>query len=177
MRASTARDPTLEVQPDTTNVQQASDAVAGVLPKQSKTRQGKARLLTIDDLDARTAVARGARALVAALSADLTGGNDTSLPAGKRQLVTRAAMTGAVCDDFEARWVAGEPIPLAEYLQAVNVQRRVLVTLGLERQARDVSELSLSAYSARADSAVPVVRARRRRRAVQPPSEEEGAEE
>ena len=56
---------------------------------------------------------------------------------GERQLVTRAAMTGAIVADFEARWVAGEHVQLADYLSAVNVQRRVLVTLGLQRRAKD----------------------------------------
>jgi len=35
--------------------------------------------------------------------------------------------------------LVGEPIELGDYLTAVNCQRRVLQTLGLERRARDVS--------------------------------------
>ena len=42
-------------------------------------------------------------------------------------------------EDIEARWVTGEPIPLQDYLACINVQRRVLATLGLERLARDVT--------------------------------------
>jgi hypothetical protein len=53
--------------------------------------------------------------------------------------VKRAALCGAIVADFEARWVAGQLVELGEYLAAVNVQRRVLATLGLRRRARDVT--------------------------------------
>ena len=66
-------------------------------------------------------------------------GGDELLTAGERQLVQRAAMCGAIVADFEARWVAGQSVQLHEYLAAVNVQRRVLVTLGLRRRPRDVT--------------------------------------
>lgn len=64
----------------------------------------------------------------------------------------RAAMTGAIVADFEARWVAGEQVQLGDYLQAVNVQRRLLATLGLERRARDVTP-TLQEYLASKDGA------------------------
>jgi hypothetical protein len=95
------------------------------------------RLLTLDSLDGRTAAAQAARQLIATLSADL-GGED-HISEAQRQLVQRAAVCGAMLADYEARWIAGEPIALHEYLAAINVQRRVLATLGLERRARDVS--------------------------------------
>jgi hypothetical protein len=76
-----------------------------------------------------------ARRLVETLSSDM--GNDLS--EAQRQLVQRAALVGAIVADFEARWVAGQPVQLSEYLAACNVQRRILVTLGLRRQARDVT--------------------------------------
>jgi hypothetical protein len=85
----------------------------------------------------RTAAAQAAKALVDSLIVDL--GGDTRLTAGELQLVQRAAMTGAIVADFEARWVAGQSIALHEYLAAVNVQRRVLAKLGLRRRSRDVT--------------------------------------
>jgi hypothetical protein len=94
-------------------------------------------LLTLDHLDQRTAAARAARSLVDHLTSDL--GGDDQLSAGERELVKRAALCGAIVADFEARWVAGQPVELNEYLAAVNVQRRVLATLGLQRRAKDVS--------------------------------------
>jgi hypothetical protein len=131
------------------NERQERGAEVSRLPRRSKTRQGKARLLTLDHLDARTAAFKEARSLIISLTNDM-GGEDR-LSAGERQLVTRAAMTGAIVADFEARWVSGEPVALAEYLSAVNVQRRVLATLGLERRPREI-EPTLAQYLASRDA-------------------------
>ena len=133
---------TTTVQQADTTVQQTSREVAG-RPRRSwqgQTRQGKKRLLTIDALDGRTAAAQSALKLIGTLSSDL--GGDAQLSAQQRQLVTRAALTGAIVADFEARWVAGEPVPLGDYLAAVNTQRRVLATLGLERCQKEVKTLA-----------------------------------
>jgi hypothetical protein len=127
----------VEIALDATIVRQHRDPDAGRLPRRSRTRKGKARLLTLDYLDMRTAAAQTARNLIASLITSL-GGED-QLSAGQRQLVTRAALIGAIIADFEARWVAGQDVALAEYFAAVNVQRRCLTALGLERRARDVS--------------------------------------
>jgi hypothetical protein len=125
----------LEIPPDAAAVQQTNGVGnANLLPKRSKTRQGKPRLLTLDSLDARSAAYADACRLIENLLSDL--GGDPS--AGERQLVTRAVMTGAIAADFETRWVAGQAITLGEYLATVNTQRRALVTLGLERRARDI---------------------------------------
>ena len=42
-------------------------------------------------------------------------------------------------ESCEARWLAGETVELADYLAAINAQRRVLATIGLERRPRDVT--------------------------------------
>jgi hypothetical protein len=122
---------------EATKVEQGSDTGATRLLRHARTRQGRARLLTLDQLDQRSAACAAARELIATLSADL-GGED-QLSAGEKQLVQRAALTGAIVADFEARWVAGQPVELGDYLAAVNVQRRVLATLGLRRRPRDVT--------------------------------------
>lgn len=101
---------------------------------------GKSRLLTLDSLDGRTAAAKLARGLIGAIESDL-GGAD-ALSAGERQLVQRAAILGAVAEDSEARWMAGEPIDSAAYLATINAQRRVLATLGLGRRSRDITTLA-----------------------------------
>jgi hypothetical protein len=137
-----------EMAPEATDMQQPCGGTdAAVLPRQSRTRQGRARLLTLDHLDQRTAAARAARSLVDHLTSDL--GGDDQLSAGERELVKRAALCGAIVADFEARWVAGQLVELGEYLAAVNVQRRVLATLGLRRRARDVTPPSLREYLAK----------------------------
>lgn len=129
--------PVLEMPPDADAVQQANGDVTTMLPRRSKTRQGKVRLLTLDALDARTAAAQAARRLIETLSSDL-GGED-QLTAGEKQLVTRVAMTGAIVADFETRWIAGQQIELGNYLQACRTQCRLLALLGLQRRQHDVT--------------------------------------
>ena len=98
---------------------------------------GKLRLLTLGHLDGRTAAARRARELIEAIEADLGGGD--RLTEGARQLVQRAAVLGTYIESCEAQWLAGEAVELADYLAAINSQRRVLATIGLERRSRDVT--------------------------------------
>jgi|GraSoiStandDraft_41_1057321.scaffolds.fasta_scaffold4549873_1 hypothetical protein len=42
-------------------------------------------------------------------------------------------------EDCEVRWLQHKPVEMAEYLQAVNCQRRVLATIGLERRPRELN--------------------------------------
>jgi hypothetical protein len=95
------------------------------------------RLLTLGHLDGRTAAARRARELIEAIQTDLGGGD--RLSEGERQLVQRAAVLGAYIESCEVKWLGGEVVDLADYLAAINAQRRVLATIGLERRARDVT--------------------------------------
>jgi glutathione S-transferase len=101
----------------------------------TRTRQFKERLLTLNTLDRRSAAYGEAKQLIADLTADL-GGDPT---AAERQLIQRAAICGVIAGDFETRWIAGDAIPLADYLATCNVQRRELMSLGLERRARPVN--------------------------------------
>ncbi|HEY1474029.1 MAG TPA: hypothetical protein VGF53_08100 [Pseudolabrys sp.] len=110
------------------------------------TRLPRVKLLTLDALDGRTVAARRAKALIEAIEADLGGG--AQLTEGARQLVQRAAVLGAYIEDFEARWIGGEPFEATEYLSAINAQRRVLATIGLERRSRDVSPPTLADIAA-----------------------------
>lgn len=106
-------------------------------PKRRPHRRKKLTLRTLADLDNRTTAARRAAALIDALTTDL-GGQD-HLTTGQRQLVQRAAVLGALVEDFEARWVAGEDVDLPGYLSAIGVQRRLLKTIGIRRTPRDVT--------------------------------------
>jgi hypothetical protein len=103
----------------------------------SRKSRGKARLLTLDALDRRTLAARRAHELIEAIEADLGGA--ANLSEGTRQLVQRAAVLGTFVESCEARWLGGQSIELADYLAAVNNQRRVLATIGIERRARDIT--------------------------------------
>lgn len=126
-----------QIRADAAGTQTTNNTKVAALPRRARTRQGKVKLLDLSDLDQRTAAAKTARSLVGALIADL--GGQASLTIAERELVTRVAMLGAILADFETRWVAGEQVLFCDYLAAINAQRRVLATLGLQRRPRDVS--------------------------------------
>ena len=123
----------------------ASDR-ASIQPGNTPVAASKLRLLTLDQLDHRTAAAKRCRDLIAAIELDL-GGSDR-LSTGERQIIQRAAIIGAVLEDIETRWLAGEPIDPALYATLGNAQRRLLETIGLRRRARDVTP-SVDEYVAR----------------------------
>jgi hypothetical protein len=99
--------------------------------------RGKLRLLSLEDLDGRTKAAFRARQLVGELMAHL-GGEDRASVAEK-QLATRAAIIGAICTDFETKWLKGEKMDLWPYLAATNNLRRLFQTLGLRPRQIDVT--------------------------------------
>jgi hypothetical protein len=114
-------------------------------PKDLRTRGRRhLRLRSMDDLDGRTNAARKTREIVSSLSEDLGGAEH--LTSATRQLVQRAALLGAIAEDYEMRWLAGDRVHLTDYFTTVNTQHRVLLSLGLERRARDVSPPSLREY-------------------------------
>jgi len=119
------------------------DNVAAVKPRIA--RHGYVRFLSMRDLDGRSRAAMRCRELVAALEADLGGA--ARLSTSQRQLIQRAAVLATQLEDFEVRYALGEAVELPDYLAAINVQRRLLVSLGLERRARDVTP-SLREYIA-----------------------------
>ena len=94
-------------------------------------------MLTLGALDQRTTAAKRARQLIETIEADL-GGSD-NLSEGSRQLVQRAAVLGTFIESCEAKWLSGKAVDLADYLAAINSQRRVLATIGLQRQPRDIT--------------------------------------
>lgn len=118
---------------------------------------GKVTLRSLADIDGRTLAARTAKALVAELESD-AGGADR-LSAGERALIVRAAITGAMCEDAETRWLTGHPIDVAAYTALTNNLRRLLTTVGLKRQPRNVTpDLRdyLAAHAEPADGDAPV---------------------
>jgi len=87
------------MQAEATETQTSSDAPGAV------TRYGKARFLTLADLDQRTAAYRETVKLIAEMEVDLGGADQLS--SGERQLVQRAGVLGAVLSDIETRWISG----------------------------------------------------------------------
>jgi hypothetical protein len=104
---------------------------------------GRVRLMTLESLDRRTGAYKLTRAIIEQITSDL-GGSDR-ISAGEGQLVQRAAVLGAMAADIEARWIAGSPIDPLCLATIANAQRRLLETIGLKRQARDVTP-SLHSY-------------------------------
>ena len=104
---------------------------------------GKARLLSLADIDRRTAAYRKTCELISSIEAD-AGGHER-LTTAERQIIQRAAMTGAMIEDLEARWLAGEAIDPALYATLGNAQRRLFETVGLRRVPRNVTP-NLSDY-------------------------------
>ena len=111
--------------------------------RQRKGRQ-LVRLKTLDALDSRTHAAAKAKALVSALESDLGGPDNVTV--AERQIVQHAGVLGAVIEHQEALWLAGDEVDESALLAAVNCQRRLLETVGLQRRARDVTP-NIAAYS------------------------------
>ena len=130
-------DATTQPATDTTSRRPGYDAKASPLRKRrgqvGRTRQGKIRLLTLDQLDGRSAAFRDAQKLIDELAAEMGG----KITAFDREHLEHAAMLGAIARDFEVRWAAGEQIALVEYLSTLNVQRRYLADLELRRRLPD----------------------------------------
>jgi hypothetical protein len=126
------------------------DAVGAVKPRIAKS--GYVRFLSLRDIDGRSRAAARCRELVRELEADL-GGHDR-LSTAQRQLVENAAVLATMLEDFTVRHMLGEPVELESYLSAINVQRRLLTTLGLERWAPDVTP-TLREYIAQESEAAP----------------------
>jgi hypothetical protein len=107
--------------------------------------RGKLRFMTLTQIDGRTRSMMRVRTIMRALEVDLGGSDHLTL--GQCQLCQRAAVLGAYIEDIEARWAAGETIEVSDYLAAINSQRRVLATIGLERRSRDVTPPSIEEYA------------------------------
>jgi hypothetical protein len=119
-----------------------SPHLEGLCMTDTRTKRKKARLLSFDEMDGRTAAARRARSIVVAIQNDV----GVDLSEAERQLAQRAGILGAWLSDAEVRWLDGQPFDASLYCTVVNCQRRVLETLGIRRQPRNVSP-SLEAYS------------------------------
>jgi hypothetical protein len=117
-------------------------AIAEGKPSKAAANSGSLRLLTLDSLDGRTNAAREARALRSAIIRDLTGDDDeTALSALKLALVDSVAITTAIINDANVRWLRGDTVSLAEIVTLSNARRRDAQLLGLERVARDITDL------------------------------------
>jgi hypothetical protein len=120
-------------------------------PVDSGNSGSKTRLLSLGDIDRRTRAYRKTTELIVSIETDL-GGADR-LSTAERQIIQRAALTGALLEDLETRWLSGEPIDAGQYATLSNAQRRLFETVGLRRVAREVP--SLGEYLAKKAAAEP----------------------
>src|SRR6516164_5413419 len=104
---------------------------------------GKVRLLSLHDIDRRTRAYERTVSLIEAIE-DESGGHD-QLTTGQRQIIQRIALTCALAEHLEARWLSGEEIDPAVYCTIANAQKRLLELVGLRRLPRDVTP-SLTDY-------------------------------
>ncbi|MBY5777777.1 hypothetical protein [Rhizobium leguminosarum] len=124
------------------NLPGVSAAIPNDKPSKAPSNGAALRLVTIDSLDGRTQAAKEARQLRSAIIRDLTGGDDeTALSALKLALVDAVAIATVMINDGNVRWLKGEPISLSEITTLSNARRRDAQLLGLERVARDITDL------------------------------------
>lgn len=114
-------------------------------PTNNRSAIGNRSRLFVEAVDGRSAIARRYRDLVAEHSSDLGGAE--LLSEAQRQMIRRASSLACWCEAVESRLAEGEDIDIGTYTTATNALRRVLVDLGLERRARDVTP-SLDQYTA-----------------------------
>lgn len=123
----------------------AANMIAANTPEATEKGAGKARLMTLSDLDGRTKARKDADAFLNAVLSDL--GGERHVPAGKRALAEHAAIMNAMAIHEGARFLSGEPVSIADYTTLTNALRRLLETVGLDRVAKDVTP-NLRQYAA-----------------------------
>jgi hypothetical protein len=108
-------------------------------------RSQRSRVTNHEDLlpglDGRSSAARRFRDLVGSYVVDMGGlGQCSEIRLG---LLRRLAATTVQCELLEAQMVNGLPVDIATLCTLASTAMRLSVRLGLERRAKDVSELSL----------------------------------
>jgi hypothetical protein len=104
------------MQPDADTVEGGSSTEAPAKPA------GKVRLLSLADLDRRTAVYREVSELVDRIESEL-GGRD-ALSSARRQVIEAGALASAMRRDLAVRWLNGDPVDPSTYATLCNCERR-----------------------------------------------------
>jgi hypothetical protein len=108
---------------------------------------------TLNGVDGRSLVARRYREVAAQIASDLGGADD--LTEGMRQIVRTAAGLVVLREDLDVKIINGQKVDTGDYTRIANSLRRVLVSIGLERRAKDVTPDPLDyarRYSRHADA-------------------------
>jgi hypothetical protein len=109
-------------------------------------RRTRPQLLSRQELDRRLNAVKQFDEIVAAIKADLGGGDQLS--AIETRLVEAFAGSAITLDNLNARTLLGEPISLAEYAQTVSAMVRVASRLGCSKRFRDVTPPDPLQYAA-----------------------------
>jgi hypothetical protein len=105
--------------------------------KSARKSRGKTRLLSLADLDKRTAAAREAIELRDRLL-DERGGADR-MSALSLALVDSVATLTAMIGDAQARWLRGEPVDPGTLATLINARRREAELVGINPEPLDVT--------------------------------------
>jgi hypothetical protein len=106
---------------------------------------GKVRLLSLHDIDRRTAAYRRTVDLIEAMESDLGGADQLST--GARQIVQRIGLMCALSESLEAAWLSGKEIDAVVYCTIANAQKRLLEIVGLRRLPKVITP-TLEQYAA-----------------------------
>lgn len=112
-----------------------------------RSHEAAPRLLTLNDLDGRTAAAQQAKAFAAAVLADLGGAEHVS--ALQARMIENVATLSAMASDQSARWLLGDEVDITAFGTLVNAMNRTSVLLGLKATKPDTLP-DLYSYSAAA---------------------------
>jgi hypothetical protein len=104
--------------------------------RKNGTRDLKARLLDLSELDQRTTAAKYAQQVMADLESDLGGDLSTM----ERLMCRQIALASAIATDGYARWLKGENIAVTELSTISNTLVRLGQTIGFSRRAKDVTK-------------------------------------
>ena len=104
---------------------------------EARSRVSNGKTLFLPGTDGRSGPARRFRDIVAEITSDL--GGDDCLSEAQRQLIRRVAFLAVRCEQDESAMAAGEPSELGAYTTAANALRRIVATLGLRREPRDIT--------------------------------------
>lgn len=105
-------------------------------PIQCRTAKGTGRL-ALAGVDGRSNMGRRFREITADMESDLGG----DLTEAQRHLVARSATLAIWCEARETDLAQGLEFDASQYATVANALRRLLSDLGIERRAKDVTDL------------------------------------
>jgi hypothetical protein len=92
----------------------------------------------LNGVDGRSLIARRYKEVGATIAADLAS-DPSELTEAQHQLIRTASGLIVLREDLDVKIVNGQQVDVAEYTHIANGLRRLLTTLGLKREARDVT--------------------------------------